>query len=131
MKTKQSSPKKFLKGFFKPSTQKVFALQTNFSKKQIRVDGISCTIFLLVIALGIFGCLMVYSASSYVAKYRYDNEYFYLTKQIIGVVLGIIAMFIFSKIAAAFTRCFSANWSPSLSDKYSGASAFKNFLVIR
>ena len=98
MKTKQSSPKKFLKGFFKPSTQKVFALQTNFSKKQIRVDGISCTIFLLVIALGIFGCLMVYSASSYVAKYRYDNEYFYLTKQIIGVVLGIIAMFIFSKI---------------------------------
>ena len=40
MKTKQSSPKKFLKGFFKPSTQKVFALQTNFSKKQIPLHSI-------------------------------------------------------------------------------------------
>ncbi len=97
MKTKQSSKKPFFKNLFKQESQKTFALQT-YSRKGMFVDKKSCSIFLIVLALGIFGCLMVYSASSYVAKYRYNNQYFYLTKQIVGVVLGTVAMFVFSKI---------------------------------
>lgn len=47
-------------------------------------------------ALVIFGCLMVYSASYYSANYHYGNKYFFLIKQIFGVVLGIIAMIFFA-----------------------------------
>jgi cell division protein FtsW len=35
---------------------------------------------------------MVYSASSYVAAYRYHNQYYFLIKQIIGAVIGIGAL---------------------------------------
>jgi len=46
----------------------------------------------LVLALVVFGCIMVYSASSYSAEYKYKNEYFFLFKQLFGVVLGIFGM---------------------------------------
>lgn len=38
---------------------------------------------------------MVYSASFYSANYHYGNKYFFLIKQIIGVVMGICAMIFF------------------------------------
>ena len=60
-----------------------------FSKREI------CVI-LLVLFLVAFGCMMVYSASCYSAEYRYKNEYFFLFKQLFGVVLGIFAMFFFA-----------------------------------
>lgn len=68
-----------------------------FSKK-LFFDNKSLFIFLIVLFLSIFGCLMVYSASSYSAYYKYNNEFLYLNKQIIGVILGLFSMFIFSKI---------------------------------
>lgn len=71
--------------------ENLFVREKNFNK-------INLAIFLIVLGLGIFGCIMVYSASSYVAEYRYGNPYFYLTKQIVGVALGAVAMFVFSKI---------------------------------
>lgn len=39
---------------------------------------------------------MVYSASFYSANYHYGNKYFFLFKQILGVVLGIFAMIFFT-----------------------------------
>ncbi len=60
-----------------------------FSKTEIAV------VSLVLILVG-FGCLMVFSASSYSAQYRYSNQYFFLYKQIFGVVLGICAMFFFA-----------------------------------
>ena len=60
-----------------------------FSKREVYV-------VLLVILLVGFGCLMVYSASSYSAEYRYKNEYFFLFKQLFGVALGIFAMVFFA-----------------------------------
>lgn len=65
-----------------------------FTREGKIFDIKTLSIFLLVCGLAIFGCIMVYSASSYIANYRYSNPYFYLTKQIIGAVLGIIAMFV-------------------------------------
>lgn len=50
----------------------------------------------LVIFLSSFGCLMVYSASYYSAQYHFGNQYFFLFKQIMGVVLGIAAMTFFA-----------------------------------
>ena len=65
-----------------------------FTREGKIFDAKTLSIFLLVCGLAIFGCIMVYSASSYIANYRYSNPYFYLTKQIIGTVLGIAAMFV-------------------------------------
>ena len=70
----------------------------NLFVREKKFNKINLAIFLIVLGLGVFGCIMVYSASSYVAEYRYDNPYFYLTKQIVGVALGAVAMFVFSKI---------------------------------
>ena len=50
----------------------------------------------IVVLLASFGCLMVYSASFYSAEYHYGNKYFFLFKQIMGVVLGIFAMIFFT-----------------------------------
>lgn len=55
-------------------------------------------IVLLVLALASFGCLMVYSASFYSAEYHYGNKYFFLFKQIMGVVLGIVIMVVLSYV---------------------------------
>ena len=49
----------------------------------------------LVLFLALFGCVMVYSASSYSAQYHYSNQFFFLFKQIMGVVLGIAGMTFF------------------------------------
>lgn len=53
-------------------------------------------VVLLALFLVGFGCLMVYSASSYSAAYRYGNEYFFLFKQLFGVILGVFALFFFA-----------------------------------
>ena len=45
-----------------------------------------------VVGLMAFGVLMVHSASSYNARVNYGNEYYYMFKQLIGVVLGLVAM---------------------------------------
>lgn len=54
------------------------------------------TISLLVVGLAIFGCVMVYSASFYSAQHHYGNQYFFLFKQLLGVVMGIGGMIFFT-----------------------------------
>ena len=46
----------------------------------------------LVLVLVIFGCVMVYSASMYSAEHNYGDAYFFLKKQVIGAVLGLMCM---------------------------------------
>lgn len=50
-----------------------------------------CTLFLVV-----FGCVMVYSASKYSASVNYNDQFFYLKKQILGVVIGLVGLIICS-----------------------------------
>lgn len=53
-------------------------------------------IILLITTVGLvlFGILMVYSASSYNAEVNYGNKFYYMFKQIIGAVIGIVAMIV-------------------------------------
>ena len=52
----------------------------------------SIIIILCTIILVTTGIVMVYSASKYSAEINYGNKYFYMTKQLIGGVLGLGAM---------------------------------------
>lgn len=45
-----------------------------------------------VLMLVVLGIVMVYSASSYNAQINYGNKYFYVSKQIVGAVLGLCAL---------------------------------------
>ena len=62
---------------------------------KFKVDRRTFVTAILVIVLVTFGCIMVYSASFYSAQYHYGNKYFFLFKQIMGVVLGLAAMVFF------------------------------------
>ena len=67
-------------------------------KTKIKFNSLSFVLSCLVIFIVLFGVLMVYSASFYSAKRNYNNQYFFLTKQVIGFVLGFAGMIVFSKI---------------------------------
>ena len=71
--------------------KKIELAQESKNKKidWIVVGVISCVMFLTA-----FGCVMVYSASYYSASVHYGNEYYFLTKQIMGVVLGMLSMIV-------------------------------------
>lgn len=64
--------------------------------KRLNIDKNIISIVGIVLLLTSFGCLMVYSASSYSAEYHYGNQYFFLVKQIMGVLMGICAMLFFT-----------------------------------
>jgi len=46
------------------------------------------------LTLSVFGCIMVYSASKYSAQIHYNNQFFYLKKQIIGVIIGLAGLLV-------------------------------------
>ncbi len=50
-----------------------------------------------VTGMVVFGCIMIYSASSYVGEVQYGNAFYFVNKQIIGAAFGFVAM-----LAAAF-----------------------------
>lgn len=61
---------------------------------------------IIVIALATFGAIMIYSASSIWAEYKFGNEYKFLISQTIFLIVGIIGMNILSKIDyKIYERC--------------------------
>ncbi|MBQ8425933.1 MAG: FtsW/RodA/SpoVE family cell cycle protein, partial [Clostridia bacterium] len=53
-------------------------------------------LFFLMIMLSLIGCIFVYSASYYSANITYGKKDFFLQKQVIGVVIGLICYVFFS-----------------------------------
>lgn len=60
--------------------------------KKYSLTNIHIPLFVATILLVAFGVVMVFSASSYNAELNYGNKYFYMTKQIVGAILGLMAM---------------------------------------
>ncbi len=67
-------------------------------------NKIDLPLLVITVALVGFGILMVYSASSYGAEITYGNKYYYMFKQMIGAVLGFMAMFALTFIDYNFLR---------------------------
>ena len=55
-------------------------------------------LFISVIILSLFGCLMIYSSSNIWSLYKYNSPYKYFVNQFIFLIIGIILMIILSKI---------------------------------
>src|ERR1700687_4281912 len=51
-----------------------------------------------VLVLTIFGLFMIYDASSFVAFRDFTDKYHYVKDQFFWVVLGVVSLFIFSRI---------------------------------
>lgn len=75
------------------------AKSVNFSARKEHRSGLP-DIPLAVVTLGLlaFGVLMVYSASMYNGEVNYGDRYFFMYKQIFGVLAGIAAMVAMSAI---------------------------------
>ena len=52
---------------------------------------------ILTVALALFGVLAVYSASAYTAKTQYNDAWYFVKKQLIGFVGGVVALIVCGK----------------------------------
>lgn len=62
----------------------------NGAKKITKAGDVPLLVCVFLMAC--FGCLMIYSASSYTAQVQYGDSWYFVKKQILGVVLGTAAM---------------------------------------
>ena len=70
----------------------------NFGNVFIKTKKTNVVLLICVFLLLIIGCVFVFSASMYSADLNFDNKYHFLTKQIIGCVLGILVLILTSKV---------------------------------
>ena len=59
-----------------------------------------------VVALALFGIVMLYSASNYTAAVRYDDAWYYVKKQCVALVLGVAAMLGMRRLPLKVARKF-------------------------
>ena len=57
-----------------------------------RLLGGQIAIPVMAVALSAFGVLMVYSASFYTAETVYGDKFYFMKKQLVGFILGLVAM---------------------------------------
>ena len=68
----------------------------------MRKNNIDLLLLFAVIIISIFGVVMIYSSSSVWAEYKFNDPYKYLKLQSIFLVIGLILMFIISKISYTY-----------------------------
>lgn len=70
----------------------------------MKIKKVDCILLFAVLALVGLGLLFVYSASCYSAELTYGDKYFFLQKQAIGAVIGLVAMFVAIQININFLK---------------------------
>ena len=73
-------------------------LQHYKNSKMPRLPGIDKLFLTLVLILAFFGTMMVFSAGSAYAEFRYDDKFFFIKRQSGWLIIGIIVMLLASRI---------------------------------
>ena len=63
----------------------------NKLKKQKNNSG-DYLLLISVVLLAVIGTVFIYSASNYSAQKTYNDKFYFVKKQIIGILLGVVAM---------------------------------------
>ena len=61
-------------------------------------------LFVAVIALSVFGLVMLYSASYYTAEYKYDDAFYYVKKQAVAFAIAVAVMIGLSRVPLKWVR---------------------------
>ena len=64
--------------------------------------GVDIPLLLLILALALFGSVMIFSASTAYAESRFADPYYFVKRQSIWLILGILILFLVSRIPARF-----------------------------
>lgn len=72
--------------------------EQNQDKRQKNIRYFDYSLLVIILFLICFGLVMLYSTSSYNAQIKFDDGTYYLRKQLQATVLGVIGMFIISRI---------------------------------
>jgi cell division protein FtsW len=67
-------------------------------KKARKLKDLDFSLLTLVLVLMAIGLLMVFSASSYYAMYRFGDKYMFVAKQAVFVVFGVFLMLVVSRV---------------------------------
>lgn len=66
--------------------------KNNFLLKGSKTKGGDILLPIAVLILAIIGCVFIYSASNYSANKTYNDSFYFVKKQLIGISLGVVAM---------------------------------------
>lgn len=70
----------------------------NIKNKMQKRGHVDYAVLFTTIALTVFGLLMLFSASFYYGQNRFGDGYYYLKRQLVGVVVGLVAMFFLANV---------------------------------
>ena len=71
-------------------------------KRKQGEGGLDTRLFLLVILLSLFGSVMIFSASYASAQVRYGDAYYFIKRQVLWLLCGILVMLLAARIPPAF-----------------------------
>jgi cell division protein FtsW len=75
-----------------------------FCEKGTRVDRL---LLCLIVTLSILGSVMIFSASYANAAVRYGDSLYYIKRQILWLVIGFMAMLLFSRFSPSFYKAYT------------------------
>ena len=105
-KEKEKKPRELLKGEAAEMWDKLSSTAELDSVRRVR-GGMDTTFLMIVILLLCYGSVMVFSSSYAFAEQNFGNSLFFVKKQSLWAAIGVVAMFICSKIDYRVLRKFA------------------------
>ncbi len=79
-------------------------METNFSAERLKTEKNDYVLFGILILLVGLGLAALFSSSFYYAEYKFEDPLYFLKRQLILIVLGLILAFLASRVSLQFIR---------------------------